>query len=144
MAGLAPDRTRSAEVRKLAADIKKAQAPEIETLSGWLTSWGETVPSESATDHSTHGTHGTHGMDGMDGMDGMMTGDDVDTLEKATGTAFDTAFLQMMIKHHEGAVDMARTEQAHGAYAPVKKMAGRIITSRSAETEQMNRLLGKS
>lgn len=86
----------------------------------------------------------THGMDGMDGMDGMMTGDDVDTLEKATGTAFDTAFLQMMIKHHEGAVDMARTEQAHGAYAPAKKMAGRIITSRSSETEQMNRLLGKS
>ncbi|MFC8034965.1 DUF305 domain-containing protein, partial [Streptomyces griseoincarnatus] len=44
MAGLAPDRARSAEVKKLAAEIKKAQAPEIEKLSGWLTSWGETVP----------------------------------------------------------------------------------------------------
>ncbi|MFD5006496.1 DUF305 domain-containing protein [Streptomyces mutabilis] len=138
MADLAPERAGSAEVEKLAAEIKKAQDPEIRTLSGWLTSWGEEVPADDAAmDHSTHG------MDGMDGMDGMMTDQEMRGLEDASGEAFDTAFLELMIKHHEGAVAMARTEQADGAHAPAKKMAGEIITSQSAEIERMNRLLGK-
>lgn len=131
MADLAPGRARSAEVKKLAADIKKAQDPEIRTLSGWLTSWGEDVPAEGAMDHSAHGTGG------------MMTAEEMTGLENASGTAFDTAFTELMIKHHEGAVEMARTEQADGAHGPAKKMAGEIIDSQSAEIEQMNALLGK-
>jgi uncharacterized protein (DUF305 family) len=131
MAGLAPERAQSAEVKKLAADIKKAQDPEIETLSGWLTSWGEEVPAEGAMDHSAHGT------------EGMMTDGEMTELENTSGKAFDTAFMTMMIKHHEGAVEMAKTEQADGAYAPAKKMAAEIISSQSAEIEQMNKLLGK-
>ncbi|MFC7839935.1 DUF305 domain-containing protein [Streptomyces sp. NPDC057382] len=133
MADLAPERAQSAEVKKLAADIKKAQDPEIRTLSGWLTSWGEKVPAEGAMDHSMHG--------GESG--GMMTMQEMDQLEKTSGKAFDTAFMEMMIKHHEGAVEMAETEQADGAHGPAKKMAGQIITSQSAEIEQMNKLLGK-
>ncbi|MFA0841344.1 DUF305 domain-containing protein [Streptomyces rochei] len=131
MADLAPDRAQSAEVKKLAADIKKAQDPEIKTLSGWLTSWGEDVPAEGAMDHSMHD------------MGGMMTAEEMTELENASGKAFDTAFMEMMIKHHEGAVGMAKTEQADGAYGPAKKMAGEIIDSQSAEIEQMNQLLGK-
>jgi uncharacterized protein (DUF305 family) len=135
MADLAPERAGSPEVEKLAAEIKKAQDPEIRTLSGWLTSWGEEVPADDAAmDHSAHG---------MEGMDGMMTDQEMRGLEDASGEAFDTAFLELMIKHHEGAVAMARTEQADGAHAPAKKMAGEIITSQSAEIERMNRLLGK-
>ncbi|MEV7204171.1 MULTISPECIES: DUF305 domain-containing protein [unclassified Streptomyces] len=131
MAGLAPDRAQSAEVKKLAADIEKAQDPEIRTLSGWLTSWGEDVPAEGAMDHSMHD------------MGGMMTAEEMTELENASGKAFDTAFMEMMIKHHEGAVEMAKTEQADGAYGPATKMAGEIISSQSAEIEQMNGLLGK-
>ncbi|MGZ3100667.1 DUF305 domain-containing protein [Streptomyces sp. H72] len=131
MADLAPDRAQSAEVKKLAADIKKAQDPEIKTLSGWLTSWGEEVPAEGAMDHSMHG------------MDGMMTAEEMTELENASGKAFDTAFMEMMIKHHEGAVEMAKTEQADGTYGPATKMAGEIISSQSAEIEQMNEMLGK-
>lgn len=132
MADLAPSRAESAEVKKLAADIKKAQDPEIRTLSGWLTSWGEEVPAEVAMDHSMHGGGG------------MMTAEEMQQLKNSSGKAFDTAFMEMMIKHHEGAVEMARTEQADGAYAPAKEMAGQIITSQSAEIEQMNKLLGKN
>ncbi len=44
-------------------------------------------------------------------------------LKKASGRGFDTTFLTMMIKHHQGAIDMARTEQQHGAYGPARKMA---------------------
>ncbi|MEU6547961.1 DUF305 domain-containing protein [Streptomyces sp. NPDC046859] len=135
MADLAASRAKSSQVKKLASDIKKAQDPEIKTLSGWLTSWGESVPSQDAMDHSTHG---------MDGMDGMMTSQEMDELEKASGAAFDTAFLRMMIKHHEGAVEMAKTEKANGAYSPATKMADQIISSQSEEIDTMKQLLDKS
>jgi uncharacterized protein (DUF305 family) len=132
MADLALSRAASAEVKKLAEDVKKAQDPEIKTMSGWLTSWDEEVPAEGAMDHSAHG------------MGGMMTAEEMDELKNSSGKAFDTAFLEMMIKHHEGAVEMAETEQADGAYQPAKEMAGGIITSQSAEITQMNKLLGKN
>ncbi|MFC5799033.1 DUF305 domain-containing protein [Streptomyces formicae] len=130
MADLAPSRAESAEVKKLAEDIRKAQDPEIRTMSGWLASWGEEVPAEGAMDHSMHGTSG------------MMTAEEMDQLKNASGKAFDTAFMEMMIKHHEGAVTMAKTEQADGAYEPARTMAGEIVTSQTAEIAQMNKLLG--
>ncbi|MEU1892348.1 DUF305 domain-containing protein [Streptomyces pristinaespiralis] len=111
----------------------KAQDPEIRTLSGWLDSWGEDVPEEDEG-----GEHAGHA------MSGMMTPEEMAELEKASGEAFDTAFLEMMIKHHEGAVEMARTEQADGSYRPAKDMAGDIVTSQSAEITRMNELLGKN
>ncbi|MET9671046.1 DUF305 domain-containing protein [Streptomyces sp. NPDC006475] len=132
MADLAPSRSQSTEVKKLAAQIKKAQGPEIKTLSGWLTSWGEEVPAEGAMDHSMHGA------------DGMMGAEEVDELERLSGKAFDTAFMEMMIKHHEGAVAMAKTEQKDGSYQPAQDMAGAIIASQSAEITQMNQLLGRN
>ncbi|MCX5404039.1 DUF305 domain-containing protein [Streptomyces sp. NBC_00335] len=131
MADLATTRAESAEVKKLADEIKKAQDPEIETLSGWLTSWGEKVPAEDAG-------HGGHD------MSGMMTAEEMKQLEASSDKAFDTAFLTMMVKHHEGAVAMAKTEQADGTYQPAKDMAQAIITSQSAEIARMNTLLGKS
>ncbi|MEU6388095.1 DUF305 domain-containing protein [Streptomyces sp. NPDC046939] len=132
MADLAPSRAGSTEVKKMAAEIKKAQAPEIRTLSGWLTSWGEPVPSEGAMDHSMHGD-----------MSGMMTSSDMDSLKKASGKAFDTAFLKMMIEHHKGAVEMARTEKARGASPDARKMADSVITSQTSEMSRMAALLGK-
>ncbi|MFE5957965.1 DUF305 domain-containing protein [Streptomyces rubiginosohelvolus] len=132
MADLAPSRAGSAEVKELAEQIKKAQDPEIKTLSGWLTSWGEEVPAEGAMDHSEHG------------MGGMMTAEEMDKLKDSSGKAFDTAFLEMMIKHHEGAVSMAETEKSDGSYEPAQKMADAIITSQTAEITQMNKLLGKN
>ncbi|MEU9234396.1 DUF305 domain-containing protein [Streptomyces subrutilus] len=133
MADLAPTRAGSAEVKHLAEAIKKAQDPEIRTLSGWLTAWGEQVPAPGAGDHSAHGAGG-----------GMMTAEEMDRLGKATGKAFDTAFMELMIKHHEGAVAMAETERADGAYPEAKAMAEAIIRSQSAEIATMNGLLGKN
>ncbi|MBT2390654.1 DUF305 domain-containing protein [Streptomyces sp. ISL-1] len=132
MADLAPSRAQSAEVKKLAADIKNAQDPEIKTLLGWLTFWGEQVPAEGAMDHSAHGAGG------------MMTAEVMTSLEKASGKAFDTDFMELMIKHHEGAVAMAKTEKADGAFPDAKTMADAIITSQTAEIARMNSLLGKS
>ncbi|MFE1788720.1 DUF305 domain-containing protein [Streptomyces sp. NPDC059525] len=138
MSEMAQTHASSGAVKALAEKIKKAQAPEIATMTAWLNAWGEKVPT---------------GMDGMDGMDhnatGMPSGDmmndqQMDQLRGASGTAFDTMFLTMMIQHHEGAVEMAKTEKAEGAYGPAKKLADDIITTQTAEIAQMKAMLGKS
>ncbi|MFE2045838.1 DUF305 domain-containing protein [Streptomyces sp. NPDC059477] len=130
MADLAATRAGSEEVKALAEEIKKAQDPEIETMSGWLTAWGEDVPAADA------------GHDGHD-MSGMMTADEMTDLESASGQAFDTAFLTLMVKHHEGAVEMAGAEKQDGAYQPALDLADAVISSQSAEIERMNEMLGK-
>ncbi|MGA6223022.1 DUF305 domain-containing protein [Streptomyces umbrinus] len=135
MAELAADRASSQEVKELATKVKGAQDPEIKTMSGWLTSWGEDVPEEmsGAMDH-----------DMSSAMPGMMSGKDMDKLEKASGAEFDTMFLTMMVEHHEGAVEMAETEKADGKYGPATKLADAVVTAQTAEIKQMNKMLGKS
>ncbi|ELS54760.1 putative Lipoprotein [Streptomyces viridochromogenes Tue57] len=140
MAGMAATQASSAQVKDLASRIEKAQDPEIRTMSGWLESWGEDVPSSMpGMDHS--GGH-SGGSDGSD-MPGMMDTEDMDKLKKASGEDFDTMFLTMMIEHHEGAVEMAGTEKEQGRYGPAKKLADAVITAQTAEIAEMNKLLGK-
>ncbi|MFF8595548.1 DUF305 domain-containing protein [Streptomyces sp. NPDC015220] len=144
MADLAPTRARSQQVKDLAASIRKAQDPEIDTMTGWLRAWGATVPEADASgmgdmpgmDHSGSGHSGSS-------MPGMMSDSDMGELEKLSGAAFDQAFLRMMIGHHQGAVDMARTEQAKGVYGPATTLAKSIITSQSAEIAGMRKSLGE-
>ena len=137
MADLAADRASSQEVKDLATKTKGAQDPEIKTMSGWLTSWGEEVPADMS------GMEG-HDMGDMSSMPGMMSSEDMGKLEKASGAEFDKMFLEMMIKHHEGAVEMAETQKADGKYGPAVKLADDVITAQTAEIEQMNKMLGKS
>lgn len=137
MAEMARNRATSPEVKALAAQIEKAQAPEITTMTGWLIDWGEKVP------------QGMYGMDGMGrddghGMPGMMDDDRMDQMRHARGSGFDTMFLTMMIEHHEGAVEMAETEKKQGAYGPAKELADDIIASQTAEITQMRNMLGTS
>jgi uncharacterized protein (DUF305 family) len=134
MAELAATRASSTETKDLAAKIKGAQDPEIKTLSGWLTSWGEEVPADMSG----------MGHDMSSSMPGMMSTGDMDKLEKAKGAEFDKAFAEMMIKHHEGAIEMAKTEKAEGKYDPAKRLADDVIKAQTAEIEQMNKMLGKS
>ncbi|MBC2864380.1 DUF305 domain-containing protein [Streptomyces mexicanus] len=146
MADLAPTRAKSQQVKDLAARIRKAQDPEITTMTGWLRAWGAPVPDADAT--------GMADMPGMPGMDhsgaghsaspmpGMMSDSEMSGLEKLSGDAFDRAFLRMMVGHHEGALTMARTEQADGAYGPARAMAKSIVASQSAEITEMKKMLG--
>ncbi|MGY4969024.1 DUF305 domain-containing protein [Streptomyces nigrescens] len=133
MAGLAATRASSSQVKELATKIEQAQAPEIKTMSGWLTAWGEQVPEEMpGMDHSAHS-----------GMPGMMSTKDMEALKKKSGKAFDTAFMEMMVGHHQGAVEMAGTEKKKGAYGPAKTLADAVIKAQNAEIVRMNKLLGK-
>lgn len=134
MAKLAESRSTDPAVLDLATKIIAAQQPEIDAMSGWLKSWDKEVPSDSG------------GMDGMDhgsssDMPGMMSSDDMASLEAATGPAFDKAFLTMMIEHHQGAIEMATTEESGGKYSDAVKLAKKIQKDQAAEITLMESLL---
>lgn len=134
MAELAGTRAADPELRKLAGQIKDAQAPEIATMTGWLAGWGRPMPSASSG----------HGMPGMDhGMPGMMPDADMTKLAAASGTDFDRQFLTMMIAHHEGAITMAKDELARGANPDAKALAQQIVTAQQGEIDTMRKMLGR-
>jgi uncharacterized protein (DUF305 family) len=150
MVDLTVDRTLEPEVQELADAIRAAQSPEIETMSGWLQEWGEEVPS-TMRDH-VNGGHEGHGgedssmSDSMEGMDadmpGMMSAEEMDALENASDAEFRDMWLEMMIEHHEGAVEMSETEQDEGRFKPAVDLAGTIIESQTKEIDTMEKLLG--
>ena len=132
MADLAIDQASSAEVKALAERIRSAQGPEIDLMTGWLNSWGED------TSHDM-------GMDDMDmgrmDMDGMSQSDVMAELENLEGAEFDQAFLERMVAHHRGAIEMSEQEKADGVNPDAMALAGTIIDAQTAEITEMQNLL---
>lgn len=130
MAKMARLHASTPEVKNLADTIEAAQGPEIATMDGWLEDWGKDK------------TDSTGGMGhGSDDMPGMMSDDDLSGLEAATGGGFDRMFLTMMIEHHTGAIEMAKTEQSKGKNADAKALAKKIEADQTAEIAQLRKLL---
>jgi uncharacterized protein (DUF305 family) len=117
-----------APVTDLATKIKAAQGPEIEKMTGWLESWGQ--PTEAPT-----GAHSGHS------MSGMMGEEDMAQLEAAQGTEAAKLFLTQMIAHHEGAVEMAKTETTDGMNADAVQLTKDIVSDQEAEIQEMKDLL---
>ncbi|MCJ1702039.1 DUF305 domain-containing protein [Rathayibacter festucae] len=115
----------STDVTDLATQIKEAQGPEISQLEEWLTAWGA-EDSMSGMDHS---------------MDGMMSDEDMSALESATGAEAEKLFLEQMMMHHEGAVEMAQTEVDKGQNADAIEMAEMIVQTQTEEIATMQDLL---
>lgn len=140
MAQMADGRAEDPRVTELANRIEAAQEPEIETMTGWLEEWGEPLPEE--TDDSMGSMdHGSMDMGGMD-MEGM-SAEDMAALEAASGPEFDRMWLEMMVIHHRGAVEMAQTEIAEGSNADAVALAEEIADSQAAEIEEMETLLAE-
>ena len=131
MASMAGYMATTPEVKQLATAINAAQDPEIKLMSGWLTTWGKPIPSPQ------HGGHGA------DEMPGIMTEDEMSELGKAKGSMFDRMWIQMMIKHHQGAVTMAKTEQATGKDPAAVALAKKVESDQNREIATMKRLLGQ-
>jgi uncharacterized protein (DUF305 family) len=120
------------DVVELAEQIKAAQAPEIEQMESWLDDWG--APSMMDGDSGDMG--------GM-GMNGMLSDDEIDALEAADGATGTTLFLEGMIEHPEGAIDMAEQHQRNGENEAELELSASIITSQTAEIERMQELLAR-
>ncbi|WP_243749902.1 DUF305 domain-containing protein [Nocardia ignorata] len=127
MADLVPSRSQDQQVIDLAADIKAAQAPEMAQMQSMLTEFGKSVPS------------GGEAM-GHD-MPGMMSPEQMSSLDGMSGPEFDRMWLEMMIDHHNGAVQMAQTEIASGANPQAKQMAETIVSTQQREIDQMKAML---
>ncbi|MGP4968926.1 MULTISPECIES: DUF305 domain-containing protein [Micrococcaceae] len=112
------------QVTALAQEIKAAQDPEIAKMTTWLDGWGE--PTTMSGDHS---------------MNGMMTTADLEKLTAAQGAEASKLFLTQMIAHHEGAVEMAKTEIADGKNADAIALAKSIVASQENEIKTMKDLL---
>lgn len=132
MATLAETRATDPELKQLAAQIKTAQEPEITTLTGWLTSWGQATAQP-----------GEHNMPGMTEMPGMMSDEEMAKLQAASGVEFDRMFATMMIAHHNGAIQMARDEQAEGSNAEAKELAATIEQTQAAEVATLQKIVGR-
>lgn len=137
MVDLTRGRRLEPEVRRLADNIQLAQGPEIELMTDWLTAWGEPVP-DTVRDHA-HAHMDDMEMDSE--MPGMMSGHDMAELEAAEGSEFQQLWLEMMIEHHQGAIEMADEEQEDGLFRPAVDLAGSIEESQQSEIDHMEELL---
>lgn len=112
-------------VLDLAQQIKDAQGPEIQTMEGWLDDWGVAMRMPSGMNHG----------------DGMMSDGDMDELEAADGREAARLFLEQMIVHHEGAIDMAQGAVDNGQNPDVIALAEQIIAAQADEIATMQELL---
>lgn len=91
-----------------------------------------------------------HSMMGMMGMDTnhshqqeannhgeMSMSEMTEQLKNKTGDDFDKAFIEMMISHHEGAVDMAELIPTRAKHDEVKQLGEAIITAQTKEIADM-------
>ncbi|GAA4363115.1 DUF305 domain-containing protein [Nocardioides caricicola] len=147
MVDLTAGRSLDPEVQQLADDIRAAQGPEIEMMVDWLTAWDEDVP-ETMRDHSNAGhdmgDDMSEQMEGMEHSDmpGMMSAEEMDELQDASDAEFQDMWLEMMVRHHEGAVEMARAEQEDGTFSDAMELAEVIESAQNTEIELMEGLLG--
>ncbi|PZG15004.1 DUF305 domain-containing protein [Nonomuraea aridisoli] len=127
MTSLVEARTTTETVRSLARRITAAQTPEINAMTRWLTELGRTPPAGHAHTHA-------------DGY-GMATEEELNALRAARGTAFDRLFLQLMTRHHEGAVKMAGEQLASGRDQRMRLLARDVYTGQGIEIGRMREAL---
>lgn len=125
MSSLAESRAVNKDVKRLAAEIAAEQAPEITMFEQWL----EQAGASTMMDHDM-------------GKDGMLSEEQMKQLEASTGLEFEKLFLEGMILHHKGAIDMAQMIQ-DSSNAEVKSLAKSIIDSQSSQITYMESLLAK-
>jgi uncharacterized protein (DUF305 family) len=120
-------------VRDLAQRIKDAQGPEIALMQSWLEDWGMGEMSDMGD---------VPGMGDMPDMgDGMLSQEELEALSEASGPAAARLFLEQMIAHHEGAIEMAEQELANGTDADVLELARTIVTTQTEEIALMREIL---
>jgi uncharacterized protein (DUF305 family) len=128
MADLAAKRATRADVARLATDLRAAQEPEADRLTGYLDEWGAgatAVPAE-APDHGDRAMY-----------------DPVAELGNASGDQFDTLFLQLMIAHHQSGVEAARKEVSDGRNPGVTQLAAAVVQDQGGEIDRMQQLINK-
>ncbi len=146
MAELIGERTNTEEIVAIGGRIESSQADEIEFMNSWLSDRGEKTVMVSMMDGMDHSKmdHSKHAMMDHSKMAGMATPEQMAELATLKGTEFDRMFLTLMIRHHEGAIDMVDDllRQPGSAADPVLyRFIGDIENDQQAEIDRMTALL---
>ena len=133
MSEMAPTRTNNQTILDLAGRIDISQRDEIEFMKNWLADRGKPIPDPSQEDNMHH-----HKMMGMATPEQMMQ------LEASDSTDFDRLYLNLMIKHHDGAIEMVDrlNEYPGSAYDPqLYEFVTDLENDQAVEIERMNGIL---
>ena len=142
MAGWAPTHGAREDVAVLCQRIVVAQRDEIAMMQGWLRDRGLEVPDATSTRHKMKMNGMVHEML----MPGMLSDEEMAALDKARGPEFDRLFLEGMIRHHQGAIDMVDVLfKAYGAAQDetVFKFANDVYADQGIEIAKMHEMLGE-
>lgn len=135
MTGWVEERTTDRDIRLLAERMRISQEDEMDFMARWLQDRGTPLRDE-------HGGHGDHA-GGM--MPGMLTEDQLDQLEAADGDEFERLFLESMIQHHSGALEMvADLWAADGGQEPeIGQFARHVEGDQGIEIARMQTMLAE-
>lgn len=152
MSMIVRDLTDSPDIRLLAYDIATSQSQQAGQMFGWLATWG--LPQASPEPPMTWmhrpipqgDSHAAHNLPAAVGevpavMPGMATRAQLDELRTLSGIAAERMFLELMIAHHEGGVDMADAVLERSDYPVVTDLAGSITKAQQSEIQLMEELL---
>ena len=133
MSALALATKASPEVTALAKEIQAAQDPEIVLMRKWLRDWdAEELPHSGGPGDESDGHEHE--------MAGMATGEQLLALSEARGAEFDALWLELMVAHHEGAIEMAEQVIETTDDLEVQALAEAIIAGQAAEIDRMRTL----
>ena len=147
MATFALGNSTDQQIHRLALQILTTQATEKGLMSGWLILWeapelpaGPHMAWMKGMDHDTGGSaHAGHDATGTEQalMPGMATIGEITKLGSLKGTAFDILFLQLMIRHHTGGIEMAQAAAEQAATPAVRGLALEMARSQTQENAVM-------
>lgn len=136
------DRTTDAEMRQVLIDVILTQQAQIGQMQGWLQVWG--LPYSGAQAPMTGMMeHNGETMPMTPAMMGMASQEDVNALSALPVPEAEIKFLQVMIKHHQGGVQMAEDVLKHSSRPEVLRLANSIITAQTSEIAYMQDQLRK-
>lgn len=140
MSYIVRDRTKDADVRRLAYDIAQTQANQRGMLLGWLDLWG--LPKVSADPPMTWMGMGD-APEGKDGalMPGMATNAEMKKLGELSGRQAEIFYLRLMTAHHRGGIHMAQGCVARCTVGVEKKLAQGMVAGQQSEIRLMADML---
>ncbi|MDQ7991069.1 MAG: DUF305 domain-containing protein [Propionicimonas sp.] len=137
-------RTTDPEVRALAYDIATGQSAQRGQMYQWLVDWG--LPQaggpimawmDGSNAHAGHGTGTALTTEQAYAAMGMASRAELDALREATGTTADCQFLDLMTRHHQGAIEMVDAVLELGAQPDVLHVAQSMSETQNAEIDAM-------
>ena len=135
MTELLETRTQNDTMRQIAQRIDLSQEDEIAMMQDWLRARGQTVPAADA-----------HHAPGWSPMPGMLTAEEMEQLEAAAGSAFDRLFLELMIKHHRGALTMVENllrQRGAAQDSQLFAFTADVVADQTAEIDRMDAMLAE-